>query len=217
MTPFQGERPVVSTRRAEPGADAGSTGTTQERNIGSITEGAAAELLQGGLPGLRGVEHIGFTVPDLDQAQQFFVNVIGCEFVYSLGPFKNDGTWMSDHLNVHDRAVMREIRFFRCQNGPNFEIFQYESPDQRATPPKNSDVGGHHLAFYVDDFDEALEYLRSHGVTILGEPTSSSGPSAGQRWVYFLTPWGMQLELVSFPNGKKYEASSATRLWHPND
>ena len=40
-----------------------------------------------GLPGLRGAEHIGFTVPDLEQATDFFVNVIGCEAVYDLGPF----------------------------------------------------------------------------------------------------------------------------------
>jgi len=39
------------------------------------------------IPGLRGTEHIGFTVPDLDQAERFFVDVIGCEKVYSLGPF----------------------------------------------------------------------------------------------------------------------------------
>lgn len=181
------------------------------------TEAADGIPRQTGLPGLRGVEHIGFTVPDLDQAQRFFVEVIGCEFVYSLGPFQNRGTWMSEHLNVHPQAVMRELRFFRCKNGPNFEIFQYESPDQKGMPPKNSDVGGHHLAFYVDDFDEALEHLKSHGVTILGEPTLSSGPSTGQRWVYFLTPWGMQLELVSFPNGKHYETSNPTLLWHPGD
>ena len=30
----------------------------------------------GGIPGLRGTEHIGFTVPDLDQAERFFVDII---------------------------------------------------------------------------------------------------------------------------------------------
>ena len=171
---------------------------------------------QRGIPGLRGAEHVGFTVPDLEQATRFFVDVIGCEYVYSLGPFRDDGDWMTRHLNVHPRAVVKELRFFRCKHGPNFEIFEYESPDQRSQPPKNSDVGGHHLAFYVDDFDAALTYLRGHGLEILGEPTTrTTGPSGGQTWVYFLTPWGMQLELVSFPNGKAYERESSVRLWHP--
>lgn len=31
------------------------------------------------------------------------------------------------------------------------------------------------------------------------------GMSAGESWVYFKAPWGMQLELVSFPEGKAYE------------
>jgi len=33
----------------------------------------------------------------------------------------------------------------------------------------------------------------------------SEGASAGLTWVYFLSPWGMQLELVSYPNGKAYQ------------
>jgi catechol 2,3-dioxygenase-like lactoylglutathione lyase family enzyme len=169
------------------------------------------------LPGLRGTEHIGFTVPDLDEAHRFFVDVIGCEYVYTLGPFQRDDDWMAEHLNVHPRSVMRELRFFRCGHGPNFEIFQWEPADGQAGPPRNSDIGGHHLAFYVDDLDSAVEYLRAQGVRVLGEPTASRNASEGQRWVYFLTPWGMQLELVSFPNGKAYEADAAVKLWDPRD
>ena len=170
----------------------------------------------GGMPGLRGTDHIGFTVPDLDQAVQFFVEVIGCEAFYDLGPFQSEGDWMTEHLNIHPRAVMKRLKFLRCRNGSNFEIFEYDSPDQSRTQPRNSDVGGHHLAFYVDDMAVALDHLRRHGVRILGEPTvRESGPSGGQTWVYFLAPWGMQLELVSYPRGKAYEQTTERRLWHP--
>ena len=169
-----------------------------------------------GLPGLRGTDHIGFTVPNLEEAVDFFVNVLGCEPFHYLGPFQSDGDWMQTHLNVHPRAVMKRLRFLRCKNGTNFEIFEYESPDQNRTQPKNSDIGGHHLAFYVDDIDVAIKYLKDKGVRILGEPTvRNTGPHAGQTWIYFLTPWGMQLELVSFPNGKGYEKDTPKRLWHP--
>lgn len=172
--------------------------------------------LKKGLPGLRGSDHIGFTVPDLNDAVDFFVNVIGCEPFYTLGPFSSEGDWMEAQLNVHPKAVMRKLQFLRCANGPNFEIFEYEAPDQRDQPPKNSDIGGHHIAFYVEDFDAALEHLRSHDVEILGEPVvRTSGPSAGQTWIYFLTPWGMQLELLSYPKGKGYERDFENKLWHP--
>lgn len=173
----------------------------------------------GGIPGIRGTDHIGFTVPNLEQAIDFFVNVIGCEAFYELGPFSDaNGDWMTTHMNVHPRAVMKKLRFLRCRNGSNLEIFEYDSPDQRKESPKNSDVGGHHLAFYVDDMDTAVAYLKGKGVRVLGEPTvrpSGTGPNGGSQWVYFLTPWGMQLELVSFPNGKDYEKETTARLWHP--
>ena len=47
--------------------------------------------------------------------------------------------------------------------------------------------------------------MKSKGVTVLGEPTVSKNASEGQRWVYFLAPWGMQFELVSYPNGKAFD------------
>lgn len=169
-----------------------------------------------GIPGLRGTDHVGFTVPDLAAAVDFFVNVLGCEPFYELGPFQAEDDWMAKHLNVHPRAVMKKLKFLRCRHGSNFELFEYSAPDQSKHQPRNSDIGGHHLALYVDDMAKAVEYLRSHGVRILGEPTvRTTGPSAGQTWVYFLTPWGMQLELVSYPEGKGYERETARRLWHP--
>jgi glyoxylase I family protein len=168
-----------------------------------------------GLPGLRGAEHIGFTVPDLEQAERFLVDVIGCQRVYSLGPFRHDDDWMSVHMGVHPRTVMRELRFYRCGFGPNFEVFQFDAADAQQPQPRNSDIGGHHIAFYVDDLDAAVAHLRAHAVEVMGEPTTSSSHSLGQRWVYFRAPWGMQFELVSFPGGKAYEATSPLTLWHP--
>jgi glyoxylase I family protein len=157
------------------------------------------------LPGLTGVDHIGFTVPDLEQARRFLVDVLGCEYLYTLGPFEHDDDWMTEHLNVDRRTVMRRLHFFRCGGQAIFEVFHYEAPGQNPDPPRNSDIGGHHVALYVEDLDAAVDYLRRSGVTVLGEPTASSGPSAGQRWVYFLAPWGMQFELVSYPDGKAFD------------
>ncbi|MDQ1548451.1 MAG: hypothetical protein QOD27_109, partial [Microbacteriaceae bacterium] len=54
-----------------------------------------------GIPGLRGTDHVGFTVPNLDQAERFFVDVIGWTLVYSLGPYSHQDEgddWMLEHL-----------------------------------------------------------------------------------------------------------------------
>jgi catechol 2,3-dioxygenase-like lactoylglutathione lyase family enzyme len=167
------------------------------------------------LPGMRGADHIGFTVPDLDEAERFLVDVLGAARVYVLGSKRADDDWMTTQLGVHPRTVIREIRFFRLGNGSNLEVFEYDSADGQAPQPRNSDLGGHHIALYVDDMDVAADYLRSHGVEVMGEPVPSAGASAGQRWLYFRSPWGMQFELVSFPGGKAYEADAETLLWHP--
>lgn len=158
-----------------------------------------------GLPGLRRLDHVGFTVPDLDAAHAFLVDVLGCEYLYSLGPFRADDDWMTRHLDVHPRAEVVENRFFRCGEQAVFEVFSYTSPDQRDAIPRNSDIGGHHVALYVDDLDAAIAHLRAHDVQVLDGPTASKGPAEGNRWIYFLSPWGMQFELVSYPHGKAFD------------
>ena len=46
---------------------------------------AAAAAPRPGMPGLRGLEHVGLTVPNLDDAVRFFCEVIGCEHVLDAG------------------------------------------------------------------------------------------------------------------------------------
>jgi len=159
-----------------------------------------------GIPGLQRLDHIGFTVPDLAEADRFLVEVLGCEYMYKLGPYAHEDTdWMREHLDVHPRAVMRELHFYRLGGQAVFEVFEYAAPDQRTQVPKNSDVGGHHVALYVDDLDAAIAYLHTKGVEVLGDPTVSKNASEGQRWVYFKAPWGMYFELCSYPNGKAFD------------
>lgn len=167
------------------------------------------------LPGMRGADHIGFTVPDLDEAERFLVDILGAVPVYALPGKRADDDFMGVQLGVHPRTAITEIRFYRLGHGANLEVFTYDSADGQASQPRNSDIGGHHIAVYVDDIDAAAAYLRESGVDVMGEPVASGAASAGQRWLYFRSPWGMQFELVSFPGGKAYEDGAPTLLWHP--
>lgn len=168
------------------------------------------------VPGLRGTEHVGLTVPDLEAGVAFFEEVLGCRRVMEDLTVDGSAPGMAAMLGVEPRARAR-LAFLRCGNGSNLELFEYDAPDQATRPPRNSDVGGHHLCFYVDDMDAAVAYLRSRGVEVAGEPERvTDGPSAGTSWVYFRAPWGLQLELVSYPGGKAYErGGGGVRLWHP--
>ena len=153
----------------------------------------------------RYLDHIGFTVPNLDEAIDFFEKLLGAELVYKIGPFEFDDDWMRVNLNNHPRAVIDKMCLMALPTGTNLEIFQYSSPDQETAIPKNSDVGGHHFAFFVDDMEAARKNLIEAGIEVQGEvKTFDEGPCKGQSWMYFLAPWGLQLELVSAPPGWPY-------------
>jgi hypothetical protein len=85
--------------------------------------------------------------------------------------------------------------------------------------PKMSDWGGVHLAFYVDDMDAALADLERRGIRVLGGSKPQEGPEEGEgsTFAHFLSPWGMLLEFVSFPNGKAYMEGRERVMWHPHE
>ena len=55
-------------------------------------------------------------------------------------------------------------------------------------------------------------FLHEQGLTVLGDPTASKGPSEGQRWIYFLSPWGMQFELGQLPRGQGVRPAAGRRV-----
>jgi len=182
--------------------------------LGSVGVAAADSI-----PGLRGQDHTGVTVPDMAEAVQFFTDVVGCKKALSFGPFSDDkGTFMKDVLGVDPKAVIEEITLLRCSVGSNIELFKYTAPDQKNLRPLNSDIGGFHVAFYVDDVDAAKVYLEGKGVaTRMGPLPVTEGPAAGQTILYFQAPWGLQLEAISYPGGMAYEKGAETILWSPKD
>src|ERR1700757_3359847 len=105
------------------------------------------------LPTLRAVDHVAYTVPNLDEAVSFFVDHFDAELVFKDGPFVDEASdEMTRRLNVNPRAKST-IAMIRIGKHHNIELFEYTSPDQRTELPRNSDIGGHHLAFYVDDIE----------------------------------------------------------------
>ena len=156
------------------------------------------------LPGFLGADHLGLTVPDLDEAVRFYTQVIGGAELYRLGPFDAaelptmpDGRdWTEAHVNV----AGARLRFAVVAIGDfMLELFEYEKPaDARTTPPRNQDVGGHHLSLRVADIEEATRFLRDRGVRLMERIEIDEGPAAGLRGNYFLDPFDNQLELVEY-------------------
>jgi catechol 2,3-dioxygenase-like lactoylglutathione lyase family enzyme len=149
-------------------------------------------------------EHASTTVADVAAAERFFVDVLGAtvrfrtRFAGEAQSAADDATEtfdMAETFNAHSESSA--ILVSLDVGGSVIELFQYSAPDQLEQQPRNCDVGGHHLGFRVPDLEQAVAELRSvDGVRILGDlnwSTTAHGTTRG--WVYFLTPWGLQLEL----------------------
>lgn len=168
--------------------------------------------------GIVGIDHVGINVPDLNKAVTFFNDVLGFTPVTQLGPIPLEADWKKlNHINPNTGAVT--IKMINAGNGASIEVFEYADNKGSKTHANTDDIGASHIAFYVNDINASVEYLKSKGVKILGEPfTMPSGDTAGETWVYFETPWGSKMELVSYPNGKAYEkANPKTVLWSPKN
>lgn len=172
--------------------------------------------MKSGLPTMTGIEHVGLTVPDLDEATEFFVDVLGCEVVYTMGPMFYTENWF-DLKPEFLPQTRRTIRALRCRNGAHIELFEFSAPDQQKQMPRIIDVGGHHVAFYVDDMDAAIAYLKSKGVKFFGEKKYARGPEEGRdsTFIHFSAPWGLIFELVSYPYGRAYEEEQPG-MWRPS-
>ena len=136
--------------------------------------------------------------PTSTRPSRFFVEVLGAEELYrsTRGP---DAEFMPENFDVPADARLT-LAMLRLPPNLNVELFEWSSADRRPSTPRHSDAGGHHLCFVVDDVDEAVTVLRAiPGVRILGERKEVAGDSprvAGNRWTYFLTPWGLLMEIV---------------------
>src|SRR5581483_1021773 len=129
--------------------------------------GAQAALAAGrssGPPGLVGMDHAGIMVPNIEEATAWFKDVLGATDPLTFGPFSDPtGTLMTDLVGVNRHAVIPQIKQLRIGHSANIELLEYRAPHQDHTHPKNSDFGGHHIAFYVTDIAKAVKYMKSRG------------------------------------------------------
>ena len=187
----EGTRRIGRSRCPDPRA----AGRGLHRRAAGMTARTGGELPR--IPGVRYADHVAFTVPDLDQAVRFFVEALGAQELYR---------------STRGRMPTSCPRTSPCQRtrgltlampdaaNLNVELFEWSSSDRRTEHPRHSDAGGHHLCFTVADVDQAVAVLRGiPGVRLLGDRKEVAGDSprvAGNRWIYFLTPWGLLMEIV---------------------
>jgi catechol 2,3-dioxygenase-like lactoylglutathione lyase family enzyme len=133
------------------------------------------------------VDHVGFVVTNLDDAVRFFVEVLGFTDIARRGGFEDaKADRMTRLFGVDARAVVRYA--FVELNGGKVELLEWDAAD-RAGVPRNSDLGGRHLALAVADLDDLVEQLRSLPGVVVRE--------RNERGFYYVgTPFGLEIQLT---------------------
>jgi len=150
-----------------------------------------------------GMDHVGINVPNIDEALVFFKE-LGFEKVSELDQLKLDANWKKRY-KIHKNATLERIVTLQAGNGSKIELFQYKSEKRNIEMPFGDDLAWYHIAFYTDDIHKSITHLKSKGITFLDDPIINS---SGETWVYFKAPWGLQLELISYPDSTTYEKGS---------
>jgi catechol 2,3-dioxygenase-like lactoylglutathione lyase family enzyme len=166
----------------------------------------------------RGVEHVGLTVPDIEQATAFFAAALGAETIYDLIGKDDDavGPGLDGMLGVDPKARITALRMLRLGESAGLELFEYAGVKQ-GEPVVPSNLGVQHIAFYVDDIQATATRIVEAGGRMLEGPVDMLGVEAGSGnyfW-YFQPPWGGSLELVAIPSPQAYESTTELRRWHP--
>ncbi|MGF1341742.1 VOC family protein [Streptomyces flavovirens] len=168
---------------------------------------------------VRGIDHVGVTVPDLETATLFLGRALGAEVLYDTLPRDEGprtGPELEQRLGAPEGTEQRAVRMLALPNGPGLELFEFRAPHQEP-PALPTDFGWQHVALYVDDLDAAVTRAVEAGATPLAPPQPLPGPEEGprNRFAYLRTPWGSTLEFLTYPDPQPYEEGSARRRWRP--
>lgn len=153
--------------------------------------------------GIRRIDHVSWTVADLDPVVAFYQRVFGAQVLYTVGPVdavdiprQPDGRdWTEAHVGIANARLM--LVMLGLPGGIRLELFAYERPASVThAPVRSNHVGSHHLGIEVDDIEAAAALLRENGCTVFERIAFSEGPTAGSQYRYFLDPWQNILELV---------------------
>jgi catechol 2,3-dioxygenase-like lactoylglutathione lyase family enzyme len=118
-------------------------------------------------PVIRGVNHIGITVPDIEAAKSFLAEALGGRVIYqSFGPQDppRQGPEFERAVGAFPGTVVRAQAMVKIGNGPDIELFEMHGPEQ-AQPVRASDLGITHFGVYTDDIHGSVERFQNAGGT----------------------------------------------------
>jgi len=115
---------------------------------------------------IKGLNHAGIVVNDLEESIHFYSNVVGLPVDRMIERSGEPISSVVGYEDVHIKAALLDLG-----DGHFLELIQYFNPVAVERPTEERAVlGGSHLAFTVDNIEETLIYLNKNGARILNVP-----------------------------------------------
>jgi len=123
---------------------------------------------------IQGIHHIAIICADYARSKAFYTDILGFEIVREIY-----------------RAERQSYKLDLAINGLyQIELFSFPEPPPRPSTPEAQ--GLRHLAFAVNDLDQAVAHLQDRGVEV--EPIRID-PTTEKRFTFFKDPDNLPLEL----------------------
>jgi catechol 2,3-dioxygenase-like lactoylglutathione lyase family enzyme len=140
--------------------------------------------------------HTSFTVSSLDKTLAFFCDGLGFK-LKSRAP--RDAAATPFVVGVADARV-EEIAFVETPSGHTIELITYSAPLPRTrVTARPCDIGAAHIAFVVENIEDAIAFAKQHGFTPLSpKPVVHrvGGPNAGSVIQYLRHDDGFFMEFI---------------------
>ncbi len=123
---------------------------------------------------LRRIHHAAIICSDYEVSKRFYVETLGLRVV-------------AENYREERRSYKLDLAL---PDGGQVELFSFDGAPPRPSYPEAQ--GLRHLAFEVDDVEQARDELSARGVTMEAIRVDAY---TGQRFVFFADPDGLPLEL----------------------
>lgn len=150
------------------------------------------------------LDHVGFTVSDLDRSIEWYTYFMGC-------PPRLRKRWDVEYLArvVGYPGCEMECAFWALPGGVTLELLCYIQPPPGRVDMNTYNAGNAHLCLVVKDIHAEFARLRDHARFRDPEPVAITwGPYAGGWACYLRDPDDITIELHQPPSNSSARASA---------
>jgi len=154
------------------------------------------------------IQHISYTVSDIDKALDFFVGTLGLEAT----PVRDVSGERIEKIIGFKDLHLKISNVITPDNG-NVELIEYVSPKGKNPDMATCNPGISHLAFVVDDIDKTYREWSAKGVEFIADPQwAGAGALKGWGIAYFRGPDGITMEIMEAPKGVKLHPATGSPI-----